>query len=171
MLGSKPAHGQTSVEASICFADHDECLWGYQSSIILSMQRCLVYAGYDRPSYRRRSYSPSPRRGRSYSRSRSPAARQRSYSRYVTAFLHNFTPILNLHLVASLTQLTGTWLTLLKCLGFDLEQQDMCCESVKGQTLVKSEAHQPRHDACLGYSVFVPVTHSMLVETATSSRQ
>ena len=42
-----------------------------------------VCAGYsDRPSYsRRRSYTPSPRRGRSYSRSRSPAERRRSYSR------------------------------------------------------------------------------------------
>ncbi|KAL3141429.1 hypothetical protein ABBQ32_004997 [Trebouxia sp. C0010 RCD-2024] len=39
--------------------------------------------GYnDRPSYsRRRSYTPSPQRGRSYSRSRSPAGRRRSYSR------------------------------------------------------------------------------------------
>ena len=91
------------------------------------MQHCLVLAGYNRPSYRRRSYSPSPRRGRSYSRSRSPAARQRSYSRYVSASLHNFKQVPKLHLVAVETQLTGIWLTLLKCLRFDLEQSDMYC--------------------------------------------
>ena len=124
------------------------------------MQHCLVYAGHDRPSYRRRSYSPSPRRGRSYSRSRSPAARQRSYSRYVNAFLHNFMPLPNLHLVACLTQLTGTWLTLLKRFGSDLEQQDTYCGSVKGQILVKSEAHQPRLDTCLGYAFCVYTSYT-----------
>ena len=82
----KQASGVINVFCAAC----NEYLWGYLSFIVLSMQHCLVLAGYNRPSYRRRSYSPSPRRGRSYSRSRSPAARQRSYSRYVSASLHNF---------------------------------------------------------------------------------
>lgn len=68
--------------------------------------------------------------------------------------------MLNLHLVAVETQLTGTWVALLKCLRFDLEQSDMYCDSVKGQTLIKSEAYQSRHDACLGYALCVCTSHT-----------
>ncbi|KAL0038467.1 hypothetical protein WJX77_007397 [Trebouxia sp. C0004] len=75
--------------------DAEDAKYGMDRSILDGKEISVVFAmqgrkrpedyrgggGYDRPSYRRRSYSPSPRRGRSYSRSRSPAARQRSYSR------------------------------------------------------------------------------------------